>query len=151
MQQTFEITLKNRNILAQILQQYTPDQLNKIPVGFNNNVIWNIGHIIVTQQRLAYRLSGLGINVPPEMDQIYKRGTKPERYIGQQELDIVKSLLFEPVYRTRQDLHDGIFKSFTPFVTMSGFELKNVREAIEFNNYHEAIHVGVIMSIIKFI
>jgi len=38
---------------------YTLEQLNKIPEGFSNNLIWNIGHIIVTQQVLIYKLSNL--------------------------------------------------------------------------------------------
>ncbi|WP_407635809.1 DinB family protein [Solitalea canadensis] len=39
--------------------KYTIDQLNKVPAGFNNNLIWNIGHEIVAQQALIYKSSGL--------------------------------------------------------------------------------------------
>jgi hypothetical protein len=31
------------------------EQLNTIPEGYNNNLIWNIAHIIVVQQMLVYK------------------------------------------------------------------------------------------------
>ena len=33
-------------------------QLNHIPTGFNNNLAWQMGHSVITQQILCYRLSG---------------------------------------------------------------------------------------------
>lgn len=46
----FDISIKNRKLLESILENYSLKQLNMIPKGFSNNLIWNIGHIIVTQQ-----------------------------------------------------------------------------------------------------
>jgi hypothetical protein len=44
-------------MVSKFLSGYNLDQLNTIPEGFNNNLIWNIGHIIVSQQLLVYKLS----------------------------------------------------------------------------------------------
>lgn len=49
----------SRNLYAAYFDNYSLEQLNKIPAGFNNNLIWNIGHIIVAQQSLIYQLSNL--------------------------------------------------------------------------------------------
>jgi hypothetical protein len=38
-----------------------------IPEGYSNNLIWNIAHIIVVQQMLVYKLSGLPMMISDEM------------------------------------------------------------------------------------
>jgi len=55
----FYIQKENRKILITILDKYSDRQLNKIPKGFKNNLIWNIAHLLVTQQLLTYALAGL--------------------------------------------------------------------------------------------
>jgi hypothetical protein len=55
MQQTLHITRTSRTIVSQMLAGYTLDQLNTIPEGYSNNLIWNIAHIIVVQM-LVYKL-----------------------------------------------------------------------------------------------
>lgn len=151
MQYTFEITTSSRKVLEQFLQGYTLEQLNKIPHGFSNNLIWNIGHIIVVQQMLVYRLSGLPMMISDEMVDKYKRGTKPNQDATQAEVDEIHSLLFETINQTRIDFENGIFKNYNEFTTMSGFTLRNAQEAFAFNYYHEAVHTGIMMSIKKFI
>lgn len=59
MNSTFKIWKTSRNLYLDFFEKYTLDQLNKIPEGFNNNLIWNIGHEIVAQQALIYKSSGL--------------------------------------------------------------------------------------------
>jgi hypothetical protein len=41
--------------------------------GYSNNLIWNIAHIIVVQQMLVYKLSGLPMMISDEMVDKYKR------------------------------------------------------------------------------
>ena len=149
--QVFEITRLSRKIIAEYLEHYTLEQLNKVPEGFNNNLIWNIGHIVVVQQMLVYNLSGLPMMVSQEMVEKYKRGTKPEHLISQAEVDEIRSLLFETINQTKADLNSKIFKTYTEFTTLSGFTMRNVEDALAFNYYHEAMHIGMMMSIRKFI
>lgn len=44
MHQTFSITKTSRKALSHLLDIIPLEQLNKIPEGFNNNIIWNIAH-----------------------------------------------------------------------------------------------------------
>lgn len=151
MHQVFEITRLSRKIVAEYLENYTLEQLNKVPEGFNNNLIWNIGHIVVVQQMLVYNLSGLPMVVSQGMVDKYKRGSKPEDNVSQSEVDEIRSLLFETINQTKADLNSKIFKTYTEFTTLSGFTMRNVEDALAFNYYHEAMHIGMMMSIRKFI
>lgn len=53
MKTEFETNRTSREVYARYFENYTLEQLNKVPQGFSNNLIWNIGHIIVSQQLLV--------------------------------------------------------------------------------------------------
>ncbi len=151
MHQTFEITRSSRKILSTFLENHTLEQLNKIPEGFNNNMIWNIGHIVVVQQMLVYGLSSLPMILPDEMVQKYKKGSKPEAAVLQEEVDLIQSFLFETINKTKDDFKKGVFKNYSEYTTITGVALKNAEDAMSFNCFHEAIHTGVLMCIRKFV
>jgi hypothetical protein len=151
MTSTFDINQTSRNVLLKFLENHTLEQLNTIPHGFSNNLIWNIAHIIVVQQMLVYNLSGIPMMVSDEMIAKYKRGTKPEGSVTQAEVDEIKSLLFTTLEQTKKDFENNIFKNYTEFTTMSGYNVKSAKSAMEFNIYHEATHTGIMMQIRKFI
>ena len=44
------IQLHNRKIFHHYLKHFSLEQLNAIPEGFNNNILWNIAHTMVTHQ-----------------------------------------------------------------------------------------------------
>ncbi len=67
MEQVFELNRISRKMMAPFLENYTLDQLNQIPPGFSNNLIWNIAHVVVTQQILVYKLSGLPMLISDEL------------------------------------------------------------------------------------
>ena len=151
MNSVFEVHKTVRNILLKILENHSLEQLNKVPVGFNNNLIWNIGHCISSQQVLVYKLSGLPTIVSEEFIAKYRKGTKPEGDVLQAEVDEIKTLLFKTVVQTEDDFKNVLFKNYHQYTTSMGFTLKNVEDALSFNNYHEGLHTGIIMSIRKLV
>ncbi|WP_205896842.1 DinB family protein, partial [Pseudomonas viridiflava] len=50
---------KHQNFILDLVKDLSIEQLNKIPDGFNNNIIWNIAHLTAAQQNLCYTRSGL--------------------------------------------------------------------------------------------
>jgi hypothetical protein len=74
-----------------MLAGYTLEQLNKIPEGYNNNLIWNIAHVVVVQQMLVYKLSEFYDDLTKWLRNI--KGSKPEHIATQAEVDELKLLL----------------------------------------------------------
>ncbi len=151
MQNIFDITLTSRQKLRDFVDSHSIDQLNAIPPGFSNNLIWNVAHIIVVQQMLVYKLSGLPMLVNDEMVERYKRGTRPGQPVHSAEVDLIKTLLFDTIDQTLQDHVAGIFADYQEFTTMSGYTIKNAHDAMAFNLYHEGVHTGIMMQIRKFV
>ncbi|HYD91501.1 MAG TPA: DinB family protein [Flavobacterium sp.] len=151
MKTEFETNRTSREVYARYFENYTLEQLNKVPQGFSNNLIWNIGHIIVSQQLLVYGGSGQAMHVSQDLINKYMRGTRPEGDVTQQEADEIKNLLFWPIDKAEEDYNAGLFTTYTERKTQMGFLLKTVNDAIAFNNYHEGIHLGIMMSIRKFL
>lgn len=151
MNQTLNVNTTSRAIISKILENHTLDQLNKIPKGFSNNLIWNIAHVVVTQQLLVYKLSGLPMLISDEMVEKYKKGTKPERDANQEEVDEIKSLLLSTIEKTKEDYKNGIFKNYQEYPTSTGFVLNSIEDAMAFNSFHEGLHIGILMSIRKLV
>jgi hypothetical protein len=105
--------------------------------------------VVVTQQILVYKLSGLPMLISDELVEKYKKGTKPEHAATQADVDEIKALLFDLIDQTQADFGSGVFTQFTDYPTSSGFVLKNVQDALAYNNFHEGLHLGILMSLKK--
>ena len=151
MEATFRIWETSRNIYLKFFDNYSLEQLNTIPAGMSNNLIWNLGHVVVSQQKLVYALSGLPMHIPDSLFEKYQNGSRPDGKTTQAEVDEIKKLLSEMVEKTKADFKAGVFKEYHPYQTKTGFHLGTWKEAMEFNNYHEGIHLGIMMSIKKHI
>lgn len=151
MEQTFELNRTLRKLIAPFLEELSLDQLNTIPEGFTNNLFWNIAHVVVTQQLLVYKLSGLPMLISDELVDKYKKGSKPELAATQEDVDQIKSLLFDTIDQTQADYGSGVFTQFTEYPTSSGFVLKSVQDAMAYNNFHEGLHLGILMSMKKIV
>jgi len=147
----FKTWKTSRNLYSEYFEKYSLQQLNTIPDGFNNNLIWHIGHIIVAQQALIYKGSNLDGYVSNELFELYKPGTKPTRLITENEVDELKDLLSSLIEKTEMDFFEGKFISYNERMTGTGFHLSSITDALEFNNYHEGLHLGYMMGIRKFI
>lgn len=146
---TFDILEKNRALMASFLEKFSVEQLNKVPEGFNNNIIWNVAHLVATQQLLTYKLSGLPMRVDETFVETYKKGTKANGMVSAKDIATIKSMLFSSVEQTKEDYNNGVFKSYNAYTTSTGSTLTSFEDAMAFNNYHEGIHLGYILAMKK--
>lgn len=146
------ITLTHRKNLVTIIDTLSVEQLNTIPKGFNNNIFWNIAHLVVTQQLLVYKLSGNDLLIEDVWVDKYRKGTKPEHDITKEDVEQLKSLLVSTIEQTIVDYKAGKFANYTSYtVTTITQTLDKVEQAIEFNNYHEGLHYGYVLAMRKLI
>jgi len=149
MDQILEITAKTRELYVRFLDTISLEKLVEIPTGFNNNIWWNIAHVAVTQQLLVYRLSGLEPHLSEDFINTYRKGTAPQKAPSLEEVAILKETLTGLIFRTKEDVAQGLFKNYTSYPTSVGVTLNNVKDAMAFNLVHEGIHIGSIIALKK--
>ena len=138
-----------RNLLLKSIKGLSDEQLNIIPDGFANNIIWNVGHILVTQQLLVYALSGNTPRISKERIEFFRKGTKPGQVVDAVEIKSIIEDLEKTVDEMETDYENGLFKTYKEYPTSYGLTLKSIEEAIQFNNIHEALHLGYILAMKK--
>lgn len=145
----FEVLDAIRNKFLKLLDVHTEEQLLTVPVGFNNNILWQIGHSVVSHQRLLYLKSGLEMNVADSYVDNFKIGTSPATWTKDVSISEVRDSLFPTVHQFQKDWEAGIFVNYEVVETSLGVSLKNAHEAFAFSNVHEAIHYGNAFAISK--
>lgn len=151
MEHTFSILKQTRSNFLELVNGLSLKQLNKIPDGCSNNIAWNFGHIIVTQQLLCYTVPGFEAKMPQELIDKYRKGTKPEGDISEDELEQLKQFsvsLFEVLVK---DYNGGFFTSYKTYPTSYGVELNSIEDAIQFLTVHEGLHFGYAMALRKLV
>lgn len=147
MKEHFDIWNTNRQEYLKTLNELSTDELNNVPKGFSNNIIWNIGHVLAVQQVLIYKRSDLEMNISDDLYSTFKPGTKPERTIEKAEIDQIKQTMESTFESTIQDFNDSKFKTYNELTTSTKFHLDSFSKAVQFNNYHEGMHLGAIKSL----
>ena len=136
-----------RRHVLDVLAPLTLAQVNRIPEGFNNNLVWNAAHCFVTQVLLTEGLSGLPVDdLPANFLATYRKGGRPTRDVDAEELAFVRRCLAEGPERLRGVLAAADRSAFRPYATSYGVELTRLGEAVRFNNVHEAMHYGVMLA-----
>ncbi len=151
MKTQFDILKKSRQLTLKAINGLTLEQLHTIPDGFKNNIAWNVAHLVVTQQLLQYKLSGLDCLVPDDLIEAHRKGTFPAKTFTEEEFEEVTDLLIGLPDTLEEDFNEGIFENYNAYETSTGFVLNSFETAIHFNNYHEGIHLGVILAIKKIV
>ena len=145
MKQNFDIARTSRTMILQYLENFSVEQLNTVPAGFSNNLIWNIAHVVVTQQLLVYKLSGTPMLISDDFVEKYRKGSAVNGLVSASEIESIKLLLLPTIEQTQKDFNAGVFKKHTEYPTSTGFVIKTVEDAITFNNFHEGLHLGIMM------
>jgi len=151
MEKLFETALFTRSSMLKILEKRPYEELVKIPENFRNSIFWNIAHLLVTQQLLCYRLSGLDIRIEEDMVKKYGKGSIATENVKESDVQYVKDHLVTAMKETEKDFNDGLFKDFKAYMTSTGIELKSIEDAIGFSTYHDGIHLGIVLSLMKIV
>lgn len=151
MKHSFKNLSKARALMLALIKNLSIDQLNTIPSGFKNNIAWNIGHLVVTQQLLCYRNAGLPCLISNEMIELYKKGTAPTKEITSEAFEEIKSLFVSLPEVLERDYNSRRFQQYKEYPTSTGIILSDIETAIGFNFFHEGIHLGVLMALKKLV
>ncbi|MDP5171463.1 MAG: DinB family protein [Bacteroidia bacterium] len=146
MNRHFSYQLATRKNLLAATESLSLEALNAIPHGFNNSIAWNLAHVLVTQQLLLYGMSGNECRIDDSFIARFRKGTKPEDAISQDDFDSLQELLISSVEWASEDYEQGIFTEYKDYTTSYGVKLSSIEDAIMFNNLHESMHLGYVMA-----
>jgi uncharacterized damage-inducible protein DinB len=147
-----ELTLKNfeltRDFFLKNVEGMSAEMADIQPEGFNNNIRWHVGHVLVTAEYFMFGYPEKSTVLPANYIGLFNRGTSPADWEGEvptlqeltaqlkDQLDRIKQI---PAERFQDQLKQ-------PF-----FGLNTVAELAVFSNYHETYHSGQINAMKKVI
>ncbi len=142
-----DVLIKGRVLLLKIVEDLSLNQINSIPQGHNNTIGWNVGHVLVTQQLLCYQFSGVKTKISDDLIKKYRKGTNARGLvIDEQEWESIKNDLLKFPKELLEDYNNGLFKEYTEYKTSVNVVLDSIEKAVDFNNFHEGVHVGIVLS-----
>ncbi|MEO9004245.1 MAG: DinB family protein [Ginsengibacter sp.] len=149
MKESIDIMRGAMKFLLNLIDGISIEKLNEIPLGFNNNLIWNFAHIVASQQILCYRNAGVKPVIEDEFIDKYKTSTRPEGFIAEKEFEIIKQYLITTIYKFEEDSITNMFENYNAFHLKSypGVEIKNIGDAAKFVSFHDGLHVGYSMAL----
>jgi hypothetical protein len=151
MEKEFDVIDKTRTNFLNLVNSLTIEQLNKIPEGFNNNIAWNFGHAIVSQQTLCYVRAGIQPRIEDSWFKKYQKGTKHESFIDAEEIEVLKKYLFSLIDDLRKDMSENKFANYQKVMTTFGVELTSVEDTIPYFSMHDGIHLGYALALRKLV
>lgn len=141
-----------REKFLQGISTLSTEQLNAIPAGMNNNIAWQLGHLVVSTEILCYVRSGVQADrIIAGADQ-YRNGTKPEAWISAEEIDSLKERLLSSMDSIEQEYNAGGFKNIEAYATHTfGIELHSIEEILECCALHDTLHWGNVSAMKKLV
>ena len=147
----FQSALFTRKSLLKIMESKSYDELVVIPQNFRNSIFWNIAHLLVTQQLLFYKLSGMELKIDERFVDKYGKGSHATEQVEESDINYVKDHLLQAMIGTQEDYKNGLFQDFKAYMTSTGIELKSIEDVISFSAYHDGIHLGIVLSLMKIV
>jgi hypothetical protein len=148
---TLDLIRRNRRKILSLVEGLSADRLTKIPAGFRNHMLWNVGHVAVAQQVLCYKMSGLPTLLPAEARDLFGKGTDPSGWNAIPDPETVKAWLLPPIDAMEADIGRGAFVAYEPYETSMGNRLTSLSEALDHVIWHEGVHLGTLLALRKLV
>lgn len=153
MDNKIDLLLISRQNYLKIIDEHSLDELNTVHLGYRNNLIWNLAHVIAANDSLVNRLHGLPVQMSDGFIKSYSKGTQPEIAVDSAFVEQVRHDLIAQVDWIRVDYNNGKFPAATlkPYTTSYGNTLTNIEEILTFILLHEGLHYGYMLAMKRFL
>lgn len=142
-----ELLRTTRKNVQDIFLAQSAAQLDQIPAPLNNNIAWNVGHVVATLELLVYGLSGNKTPSSSDFINRFRKGSYPEGPLSAEDRAHIEQQLLGGIDQLEQDLQTLDFSNYKEYTTSYGVTLRSVEDALAFNNMHEALHLGSLLAL----
>jgi hypothetical protein len=140
-----------RQNLLNVLEPVTEEQARIIPPQFNNNILWNAGHTLLTVENFLFSDTGRNSALPPNYKELFSRGTKPEDWTG--DVPALRKIITELTEQRNRVRIAFAEKLDEPITAQYPFQVEPppaaVGDILSFAVYHEGTHTGSIRALKK--
>lgn len=147
----FDATKQLRSNALNAIKELSVEQLHLIPEHYNNNLIWHIGHMFVSEQLLCYSKSNTPMIIPESYPGLFAKGTSPRNWESPMDIQEVIHFMHLTMDALVHDYQNHHFNAYQAYTTAAGVTLSNLEEAITYSYGHENLHYGNILSMIKLV
>jgi hypothetical protein len=148
METIFQYIRRNRALFLELVESLSLEQLNTVPEGFQNSIVWNLGHIGVSTVALSYIRTGIW----PENTEIpyfdrYKKGTIHQVDADETHLAFLKNYLQESIDQLERDYQEGKLSTIQGYATHTyGLHMATIEEVITCTLAHDSLHLGYALA-----
>lgn len=144
MENIFKFIIESRQAFIRLVDSLSEEELNQIPEGFNNNIIWNFGHIVVSTQILCYVRTGVWEDASRiKYLDAYKKDSKPSYPVGKAEIEDLKALAITSIEEIKALYDKGGFDNMQAYSTATfGSTMDNFAHVLVTTSGHDNLHYG---------
>ncbi|MBC7451799.1 MAG: DinB family protein [Cytophagales bacterium] len=146
-----EATKQLRSNCLNLIKDLSDEQLHSIPPNYNNNIIWHLGHMFVSEQILCYAKSNTPLLIPEIYPTLYSKGTSPREWTSPADVQEVIRYMKLTGDALESDYQNKKFGYYNAYTTSAGSTLSTIEDAIAYSYGHENLHYGCIISMIKLV
>jgi hypothetical protein len=119
--------------------------LLEVPKGFNNNILWNLGHLFVATENLLFKASGRETHFPEDYPEAFGGGTSPKTWTTEPPTkEEILSELADQIKRITETFEGHLDDALPKELNIASIEMKTVGDLLEFTTLHETIHFTTI-------
>jgi hypothetical protein len=148
MKNVFPYIRRNRSLFIELIDSLTLAQINAVPDGFQNSIVWNFGHIGVSTVALVYKRTGIWpAHAEIPFFERYRKGSKHEIDADEDHMAFLKAYSLSSIDQLEQDYQAGVFASMEGYATHTyGLHMSTIEEVITCTLAHDSLHLGYALA-----
>ncbi len=129
------------------LSQVNEEEIHTVPPGFSNNILWNVGHVLLYGELLLLRAADQVGKLPSEYQALFGGGTKPADWNGEiPSLHILLEQLQEQQMWLAAEFGNRLEEAVAKPLKIRDVECTTYGEVLSFMMFHEGLHAGQIKA-----